>query len=289
MIAKKTALLCFGLGATLLAARADAQPETGPDAKPAAAATAGAEGTDQLTLPKGRAVLNAFLEINLSSDNAFKPISISPDVWYGATDDITVGLVHSAAGSTGFIGGVGTSLCLSGSDGGCSDLYRNVGFEARYKLKTGEFVWAADGGLYVLHFSDPFQLAIKLGAVGRWHSGQLAVELQPNLFFGLTNRTPPTVMGATVATATNQEVLNLPATAIYAVTPMISVLGQLGFVLPFENTGDAYAIPLSIGGSYHVNESLDVTLAFSLPKLVGGGPGNGVDTRSLTLGGTYAF
>jgi hypothetical protein len=64
---------------------------------------------------------------------------------------------------------------------------------------------------------------------------------------------------------------------------------QLGFILPFEGLGDNYAIPLSIGGSYHVNESLNVNGAFTLLKLIGGGSGAGFDGRSLTLGGTYAF
>lgn len=290
MISNKIKLLGVGLGATLLAARADAQPETEPDAKPAATATAGADGTDQVTLPKGRVVLDAFLEIGLSSGNAFKPISISPDVWYGATDDITVGLVHSAVGTSGFIGGTGTSLCLSGTDGGCSDLYRNVGFDARYKLKTGMFAWAAEGGLFFGQLSDPFLFSLKLGAVGRWHSGQLAIELEPNLAIGITNRsTSTTVGGVTVDATTNPDVLSLPVTALYAVTPVIAVSGQIGVVLPLENTGDMYAIPLSIGGHYHVNESLDVALAFSLPGLIAGADPKGFDARSLTLGGTYAF
>src|SRR5689334_4645322 len=164
MIAKKTMLLCVGLGAALWAARANAQPETEPepDAKPAAAATVGANGTDQLTLPNGRAVLNAFVEIGLSTDSAFQPISVSPDVWYGATDDITVGLIHSAVGASGIMGGVGTSLCLSGTGGGCNDVYPGVGLDARYKLKTGTFAWAADGGLFFNHLSDPLLFAVKL-------------------------------------------------------------------------------------------------------------------------------
>lgn len=286
MLAKTTTIACVALG-TLLAARAHAQPETESEAKPPETPAAGAEGGDQLTLQKGRLLLDAFVEISLSTDAVFKPFSISPDVWYGVTDDITVGLIHSATGTTGFIGGVGNSLCLSGTSGGCSDFYRNVGFEARYKLTTGGFAWAADGGLHVLRLSDPLQLAIKVGAVGRWHSGPLAVELEPNLFFGLTNRDSSTVGGVVIPG--NQDVLDLPVTALYSITPMIAAALQVGVVLPFENTGDTYSIPLSIGGHYRVNDSLNVSLAFSLPRLVGGGSGTGADTRTLTLGGTYAF
>jgi hypothetical protein len=278
MLPKKTTIACVVLGA-LFAARAHAQPDPDSETKPldAAAASAGGEGGDQLTLQKGRAILDAFVEIGLSNGAAFKPVSISPDIWYGVTDDITAGVVHSATGASGFIGGVGDSLCLTGATSGCPDFYRNVGFEGRYRIKMGGIALAADGGLYVLHLTNPMVLSLKAGAIGRWHSGPLAIEASPNLFFGLTNR-------SSVA-----DFLNLPATALYAVTPAISVAAQVGIVLPFESTGDAYALPLSIGAHYHVNDQLNVSVAFSLPRLVGGGSGNGVDFRSLTLGGSYAF
>lgn len=286
MLSKTSTIACVALGASLLAARAHAQPEPDTDARPAAAAAASADGADQLTLPKGRLLLDAFAAFNLSSDSVFKPFSLSPDVWYGATDAVTVGLIHSGTGMFGFIGGAGQSLCLSGSGGNCADIYPNVGLEARYKLKTGTFALAAGGGLYVRHLSDPFQLALKLGAAGRWHSGKLAFEFEPNIFFGLTNRTP-TAGG--IALASNEETLDLPGTLFYAVTPMLAVALQTGFLLPLQNTGDNYAIPLSLGVHYRVNESFNVSLAFSLLKLIGGGSGTGFDTRSLTLGGTYAF
>ena len=252
-------------------------------------ADANAEGQDQLTLPRGRLLLDALVEINLSSGGAFKPFSITPDLWYGATDELTVGLVHSSLAASGFIGGVGDALCLSGSGSGCPDLYPGFGIDGRYRLKEPAFGFtlALDGGLFIRHI-DPFQLAIKLGAAGRWHDGKAAVELSPNLFFGLTNRTPTAAAGA-VAVASNQEILDLPVTGMYTVAPKIVVAAQTGLVLPFEQTGDTYAVPLSIGGLYQVDDSLNLNLAFSLPALIGGGKTTGFDARTLTLGGTYAF
>jgi len=271
MLEKTTALVCVALGAMLSTARADDDTES----KPAAEATASADGGDQLTLPKGRLLLNGFLEVNLNEIG--KPISLSPDIWYGVTDDITVGLVHSSVGSSGFIGGVGTSLCLTGADNGCANLYSNVGADIRYKLKSGMLAYAVDAGVFVADVNaSSITLAAKLGAVARWHSGPLAVEVQPNVFIGVTNR------DATVDT------INLPATALYTVAPKIDVAGQIGFVLPLKNTGDAYALPLSIGAFYHVNESLTANAALSFPRLIAASSG-GIDVRTLTLGGTYAF
>src|ERR1043166_1331962 len=136
MLAKTSTSACVVLGG-LCAGRVHAQPDPDTEANPSEAAPAGADGADQLTLPKGRLLLDAYIAASLNSGAVFKPFSISPDLWYGATDDITVGLVHSGLGTTGFIGGAGQSLCLSGTGGGCSDVYRNVGLDARYKLKVG--------------------------------------------------------------------------------------------------------------------------------------------------------
>jgi hypothetical protein len=285
MLAKTPTLVCAAIAALSLAqvARANTQAETETEAAPAPAATGEAA---QLTLPKGRLLLDAFLEINLSDGAVFKPFSLSPDVWYGATDDITVGLIHSAVGASGFIGGVGTSLCLAGTGGNCADVYPGFGVDVRYKLKNGELAWAADAGLYVRDFS-PFQLAIKLGAVGRWHKDKIAVELAPNLFFGVTNRDAST--DPMVVSVANQETLNLPVTALYAINPKVSAALQTGLVLPFQATGDSYAVPLSLGGHYHLNESVNLNLALSFPALIGGGSQTGIDARTVTLGGTYAF
>lgn len=286
MLAKNTTIVGVVLG-MLFAARAHAQPDPDSETKPldAAAAAAGGEGGDQLTLQKGRGVLNAYLGIGLSSGATGKPISLSPDIWYGVTDEITVGLVHSAVGTTGFLGGVGQSLCLTGTGSLCPDLYRNVGAEARYKLKASAFALAVDGGIYALQIQDPMLLDLKVGAIGRWHQGPLAIEASPNLLVGLTNRSVNT---GGIDVTTNPDVLSVPGTALYTLNPMITVAAQIGLVLPLENTGDSYTLPLSVGAFYKVNGDLNVSLAFSLPRLIAGS-GGGTDTRSLTLGGSYAF
>ncbi|HEX8107350.1 MAG TPA: hypothetical protein VF516_06445 [Kofleriaceae bacterium] len=289
MLAKNTTIAGVVLG-MLLAVRAHAQPDPDSETKPldAAAAAAGGEGGEQLTLQKGRLVLNAYLGINLSSGLTFKPVSLSPDLWYGVSDDLTVGLVHSFVGTTGFLGGFGLSgqsLCLTGTSSGCANLYSNVGAEARYKLKMSGIAFAVDGGVYALRIQDPMLLDVKLGAVGRWRKGPLAVEAAPNLLVGLTNRSVTT---AGVDVTTNPDILSLPGSVLYTLNPMITVAAQVGLVLPLENTGDTYTLPLSVGAFYHVNDQLDVTAAFSLPRLIAAS-GGGIDARSLTLGGSYAF
>lgn len=294
MLAKNTTIVGVVLG-MLFAARAHAQPDPDSATKPldSAAASAGGEGGEQLTLQKGRAVVNAYLEIGLSDGAAFKPVSISPDIWYGVTDDITAGLVHSSVGTTGFLGGAGVglgggdSLCLTGSDNGCTDLYRNVELDARYRLKMSSIALAADAGVSFLHVTDPLEFDVKLGAIGRWHQGPLAIEAAPSLFVAITDRSVDLPGGG--SQTLNHDFLSLPGTVLYTLNPMITLAAQVGFVLPLEDTGNLYAIPLSVGAFYHVNDELNVTAAFSLPRLIAGASPSGIDVRSLTLGGSYAF
>jgi hypothetical protein len=250
-----------------------------------------AAGADQATLPKGRAVIDGYVEINLSSGNAFKPVSISPDLWYGVSDDLTVGLVHSTAGETGFIGGVGDSLCITGTDNGCAKFYNKVGLDGRYTLKKGDFPWAFDGGLFFNAFSPDVLFDIKLGVLGRWHKDKITVELQPALFFGLSSRSvdQPQPGGGTITVHANRDILSIPVTGFYALSPKIAAALQIGLILPFEDTGDVYSVPLSIGLHYLATEKFDVNLSFSFPRLIGGGSGTGADARSLTIGGSYAL
>lgn len=235
-------------------------------------------GTVQLTLPKGRLLLSGALEIGLSNGAAFKPISISPDVWYGVSDELTVGLVHSTAGLSGFVGGVGDSICLSGTGGGCAKLYNEAAIDARYKLTVGgpAITLAADGAL-VFRSLDPLALGVKLGAVGRWAQGPLAVEFEPSLLVGVTERD---AFG---------DVLSIPVAGIYSIDPKLAVSAQTGVILPLKATGDTYSVPFSIAGHYLVTPQFRALAAFTLLKVVGGGGGAGIDARSLTLGGAYAF
>ena len=271
-------LACALAAASSTGARAD-------DAAPPPPAAAGDTGTDQATLPKGRAVIDAFVEIGLNSAGG-KPFSIAPDIWYGVTDAITIGLVHSFNGETGFIGGApGSSLCFSGS--GTCKVYNNVGFDFRYKLKSGTFSWAFDGGLFFDELSPDVFLDLKLGAIGRWHKDKIALELEPALYFALTNRTADDGMGNSVTV--NPDILDIPVTGFYSISPKFAVALQLGLELPFESTSDTYRVVLAPGIHYLVTEHFNVTAAFSFDRLIGGGNAGAADFKSITIGGSYAL
>lgn len=254
-----------------------------PPPPPEATPTAGPSG-ERVVLPAKRLYAQAMLELELAKDTAFDPVSFAPDVFYGVTDALTIGLIHSSLGASGIIGGSGSSLCFTDK---CDGVYNGFGIDGRYQFASGKVSAAANFGLYVNAF-DPFQLAVKLGVIGRWRpspSSKLAVDFAPSLVLGLTER-EPAMMGGTG----NKEVLTIPGTVLYAVTPKIAAMVQTGLVLPFENAGDLFFVPLSIGGSYAVNKQITAQAAFTFLHLLGGETlQTGVDARSFTIGGGYAF
>ena len=234
-----------------------------------------------MTMPKGAIVIDAFLQFNLSDSAVGKPITLTPDVWYGVNDDVTVGLVHSSLGATGVLGSIASggsadALCLTGSGSGCTSIYNKVGGDVRYRLKAP---FAFDGGIYANSIS-PFHLSLKVGIDGRWRFDKISVEVQPNLFIGVTGR------GDARA---NADVLTLPGTASYMIDPKIELAGQLAIVVPFENTGTLYAVGLAVAARYHPEPRYGVGLIFALPAVVGGGSLTGVDARTLVIGGSYAM
>jgi hypothetical protein len=238
----------------------------------------------QMTMPKGQLLVRALLEINLSKDSAMEPVSLAPDFYYGVSDVLTVGVVHSGYGSGGFLGGFGNGLCLTGDTGGCAKVYDNVGLIGRYQFMDESVTLAADGGLIVRSF-DPFQLSLRAGVVGAWRSGKVSVVFNPSLFLGVSERD-----GAVMAGTGNKEVLAAPVALMYQVSGALQAGLQTGVVIPFTDTGDTWQLPLSLGAQYAVNSRVAVLGAFSLPALAGGElVPTGFDVRSITLGGEFGF
>jgi hypothetical protein len=244
----------------------------------AAEGMAAATDEPSLTLPGGKLFLDAFVEVSLSKDMAFKPVSLAPDIWYGVSDDLTLGLVHSARGATGLWGSSGDGLCFTGKSRGCSKVYNNLGANARYHLfRKGGIALAADGGLYAMSL-DPFMLSLKLGGLLRFGFGAFSIEFDPNIFIGITKRSDG-----------NKEELTIPVTFMYALPMRLGIGAQLGAWIPFGDT-DLYQFGGSLGVQYFATDKLILDAVFSLPALAGGSAvADGVDLRTFTLGVAYAF
>jgi hypothetical protein len=275
------------LGLLGFASTAAADEPTTPPPDAGATASVG----ERVTVPSKRLFVHAELglfDVNGGPD----AVGLSPDIYYGLNDKVTIGLIHSFSGATGIIGEPRSSLCIAGD--GCDKVYNNVGLDLRYTFASGSTTIAGVGGLYAIHLSDPTQFGLKLGAVIHWRSkpdSKLAIDFTPNVLIGLTKRDGAADMMGNVIVAGEKEILYVPATIWYSIGKKLAIAGQLALDLPVEDAGDQYILGLAAGLNYRVNNQFSVDFAVALPFITSGDQigVSGADVRSFTIGGGYAF
>jgi|JI10StandDraft_1071094.scaffolds.fasta_scaffold23748_4 hypothetical protein len=238
-----------------------------------------------LTLPKGKLSVAVNLEIEMSADRVAKPISLSPDVSYGVTPDLTVALVHSRVGLTGFRAAVGGGLCLTGEDNGCVAVYNNVGAEGWYNVARGPLAAAVGAGFHATNLDAGFYHA-KVGARVRYTAGQLGVHFSPSVLIAAAKRDEGGV-----------DSIWLPVQGTYKATPELTVGVGTGIKGPLDGFGDAWQVPVGVMGTYAIDPATTVGASWVFGQLLGGAtnppdpapPVKGVDYRGLQIWGARTF
>jgi hypothetical protein len=235
------------LATTTVALAQDPPPPPEPEAAGAAAATG-------LTLDAGTLLIaGQTVNINLSKDRAGEPISVAPALWYGVDAKLTIGVTHDGGATWLSPRPVpGAGICLTGEDGGCGEVYDNVGADVLYGVLDGELALAIHGGLYVDGF-DPFTLRLRAGALGRFGiTGEVSLVFDPALFIGLTEREGP--MGQ----PRNKEAISLPFWLWFQANAQLGIYGAIGLEGPLEDFGDNLAVPVGVGVTYAIDGQLSL-------------------------------
>lgn len=198
----------------------------------------------------------------MAKDAVAKPLSIAPDVSYGVIKDLTLSVIHSTFGTTGFRGGTGDGLCVTGASNGCPHVYNNVGGEALYSLAEGDAPIAAVVGLYSLDLDHSF-VDLKVGLKTKFTDGAFALLFNPSIYFGLNKRE---------AMTPNADQLYLPVGLSYKVSQPLTVgigSGIKGPANDFSRFGKAWLVPLGANALVTINPSIAVGAAFTFGKLYG--------------------
>jgi len=217
------------------------------------------------TLAKGMIQIHADLFANMSTDNSFKPFSIAPDIFYGVSDKLSVGLTHAIG------------VCPAGTDNGCAKVYNDVGVDTLFSLKKDEKMdLASHVGLDVGSISDPFTASLHLGVLLKYQMDKIGIFVDPALGIGVTQRD-----------AGNKETLAIPVQVAYQVNKNLApflrtglggvpigamaVKTSAGANLDVDGAGfgDTYAVPLGIGALYGLSNKLDVGAELDFPALFG--------------------
>lgn len=222
--------------------------------------------------PGGMLSIRLTLGMNLSKDLIGKPISLVPNVYYGVSDKLQLGLVHD--GPMRMQTPPGAGLCLTGSSNGCPHVYDNIGFDAMYGILFGPGLHlSAHGALYVTSF-DLGTTMLAVGATAKVHlTDSMALFADPQLGFQLAKRD--------VA----KDMLYLPVELQYEVSEPATAKLLTGITGSLSGFGDTYQVPVGVGVNYNLNERFDVGGRFSFDNLLGKhATGVGAaDSRSVAL------
>lgn len=203
----------------------------------------------------------AMVGINASRGSFAEPIHLAPHVYWGVSDDLSLGISHERG------------LCLNG----CDKVYNDAGFDLMLFLTgSNRFELDLHAGIPISSF-DPFMIGIRAGVIGRVNLGQVtALVFDPSLYVGFSERDRG-----------NREHLDLPFwfyfQATRTVVPFVgsAVSGRLdGFF-------DDFAAPLEGGVLFGVTPDVDLGFSLRFHHLLG--PDGTADARSLYFLARFRF
>jgi hypothetical protein len=221
--------------------------------------------------PAGMFSARILLGINLSTDRGGEPISLAPDLYYSATDNLQLGLVHS--GPMGWQSRPGLGLCLTGEEGGCPKVYDNFGLDVMYGVDIRQVHLSTHTSLFVDRF-DPMAMSLALGVAAKAHVGaRFALLFDPKIAIALLDRD------------INDDALYIPLELQFQAGVSTTLKLLTGLSGRFSDFSDSYEIPFGIGVLQNLTTHFDLGIRFSFDNLLGHeAPGIGrADTRSLAL------
>ena len=133
-------------------------------------------------LGRGEIYARLVTEVDLGRSKHARPLSYAPDVWFGLTNALTLGVIHSNTSVDRI--DAGSSFCVRERASSCSGIYRGSGIDVRLKW-TPHVAWHARA---LLRDIDPVKPAVTVGALLRWTRGRYLLESDPYLRVGLGNR-----------------------------------------------------------------------------------------------------
>lgn len=247
-----------------------------PAGDAAGGAAAPATGAPLVTLRQGGFSIDGDVVIGLSSGSAGEPIQIVPNFYYGVSDVLSVGLAHNPGAEIFQTGSPVTGgLCLTGESGGCFNFYNNLSLDALFSfMRNAGMDIAFHGGLDFISLTDPTALSLRVGVKGKMLAGPLIIVFDPSVNIGLTERD---FFG---------DFLTIPVRLGFMVTPQLNLGLSAGIIGPFDGFGDAYSVPVGVGGVFSLNNQFDLRAQFTLDRLIAGTAG-GADARTLSVGAAY--
>lgn len=219
-------------------------------------------------LDAGQLAAELTLEINIAHNYWAEPLSIAPDLWWGATSRLTLGIVHSNASVDRFA--PGASICLTEDPLYCDSPYRGGGLDARYLVLERDGLALAPRARLLARDLDPFKSALTLGALARWSRGRWAITTDPYVQIALAN----SELG-------NRSALFVPVQLAVQPTCRWQLALDSGWNSELAVIEDGWHIPVALGVRARATSHVDLGVTLGFASLLG--PQNTPKQRVLFL------
>jgi len=218
-----------------------------------------------LVLERGEFEVQLTVEANLRARFVGYPLSFAPDLWFGITPRLTVGLIHSNRSVDQI--DAGGSFCVRAKLGECDQTYQFGGIDARFSVREGSLAVAPRVRLLQRDL-DPFKPAVTLGMLARWTRGRFAIATDPYLRQGLANRDKG-----------NRAALFVPVWFAIQPTCRWVIALHVGYDSDLAVAKDGWHLPVGLVIGVHPIERLELGLEVGFPSLFG--PQNQFQQRAL--------
>jgi hypothetical protein len=230
-----------------------------------------------MTLRSGVFAASLVTEMSVTAGAVAEPSSFAPDLSFGATDRLTIALIHSGSAMTGFRGSAGWGLCFSGPERACRSPYTAGGIDALVGITEGSVALALEAGLLWSTVDPTVHNDIKLGFKLRLSEGNVFALLTPSVWLALDDRYDRVVP--------HEHQLWVPVSLwVKPVAPLAVGIGT-GVKGPLVDFADRMSIPLGAAVQYTWNKNIAIGTSFVFGKLLGGGAvmDPGMDSRVVQL------
>jgi hypothetical protein len=228
------------------------------------------------TLLAGMLEVRGDFVASVSKDRVLEPFVIAPDLNYGVTDKLQVGLLHAS------------SLCLAGEANGCPMVYQDFTFDVLYNfVRTATQDFNLHAGVDTdlikhVHGTESethVAVALRAGVFGSILLGsQFAIYVDPSISVGVTERD-----------SGNKESFSIPIRPTLQALPELAIFIDTGVGGPFEDLGDNLVVPLGVGANFALSNLLDLGVQFLFLDLVraDGDPTGAADERAVVVYAAY--
>ncbi len=224
-------------------------------AAPASAEPADDIVSDDVVLAHGQLQAALSYEANISNRANGEPWSLAPDLSFGVTDELTIGVVHSARALSLVDSGLG--FCLSAH--GCRGVYDDAAVDSRYRILHRDGFTVAARLRFVNHaFSPYWKPSLRPGFLAKWQSGRFAIITDPQLQFGLAHRDRG-----------NRDWLRWPVWLAVQPVRHVMIALRTGVEGELATWSDTYLLALGLDMTVRVLPSVDVSAIVAFAAVLG--------------------